>query len=122
MSKEVKRRIHWNTEAADTADGSVRWYFLIVNEPREIGRIRERIFTQLQPVYEYNAIDTALVPSSGGMHYELMSLETQQGKFPSNPKQTVYGGHWKRDRRLETKQKESALLNILDQEGLSQPP
>jgi len=122
MPKDVKRRILWNTERAEQGTNTVRWYFLLVNEPRELGRIRERIFTQLQPIYDYKAIDTSLVPNSGGIHYELFYLESECGKFPSNQKQTVYGGLWKRDRRLESRQNESGLLNILDQEGLSTPP
>ncbi|MBS3172650.1 hypothetical protein J4438_03700 [Candidatus Woesearchaeota archaeon] len=121
---QIRRRIHYNLGQASPDEDTVKWYFLIVNEPREIELIRNRIYQQLQEIHTRGTLSEGLVPQSGGIHYELIWLTTLLGEFPSNKYQSVYGGLWKRDRTLArlSPKTESKIETILRREGLTDVP
>ncbi len=122
MAKKPERRIHYNFERAPYPNEDfAKWYFLIINEPREIGRILTRIYQQLQPILEEpTELTRGPIPNSGGLHFELLSLLTEKGEFPWNKYQAIYGGKWKKDRTLEKleQEDESRIQTILRREGL----
>lgn len=86
------------------------WYFLIINEPKEIRNIRERIFKQLEPIN----LDKELkgtIKNSRGLHYDYFRLTSQKGKF-ENPDKVYYSKKFKQDRALY-KRDEQSLINYL---------
>ena len=79
----VQRQIRYNkkTDTGEQETYRHRWVFLIVNEPREIGRIKEKLFGQMAPVVDYATIDSGIVRNSGSLHYELFSFSTDKGRI-----------------------------------------
>lgn len=114
---KLERKIYWNREFNYPGEDVTSWYFLIVNKPREIKRIKTRIYEALAPTDNQENLDSNLIPGSDGLHYDLFKLESPRCGF-KDPKK-VYNGRWKRERRLCTRQESSTLLNIIEQEGLA---
>jgi hypothetical protein len=76
-----------------------RWTFLIINEPKEINRIRERIYEQLQPIVEPKNLDNGLITRSGGLHYDFFSFSTQKSRI-ERPDKIYHSKKFKKDRDL----------------------
>ncbi len=115
--KQQQRRIHWNVEGVYSGEDIFRWYFLIVNKPLEIEKIKYRIFEDLAPIMNLEDLDKNLVPRTGGLHYDLFRIESSRKRF-GKPLSEIYRGRWVRDRRLYTRKDSVSLYNIIEREGL----
>jgi hypothetical protein len=90
MGKKIERQIRYNlkTDTGEQENMRYRYTFLIINEPREIERIKERIWQEMFPIAYLNKIDEGQIKNSRGLHYELFSFSTDKGKI-ENP-QKIY--------------------------------
>src|SRR3989344_6974306 len=94
---EQPRRIHYNRLPQNPPENIFSWYFLIVNEPREIKRIKDRIYETLKPSRNPITFDSRCIQGTNGLQFELFYLESP---VPEIEKDKIYGGKWYRDRRL----------------------
>lgn len=92
-------RYNFKTDTGEQTRCRYRWTFFILNEPREINRIRERIFQTLKPVDELNDIDDVAIPNSRGLHYHIFSFSTDKAQI--NGLENIYSSEdFKKDRDL----------------------
>lgn len=82
----VNRKVRWN-RATDTGEQTVlrhRYTVAVLNEPREIQRIKQRFFEQLAPVDDVNDICDCLISKSNGLHCKVFSFSSDAGeiKYP----------------------------------------
>ena len=84
----VDRQVRYNlsTTTGEQESARHRWTFMIINEPREIGRIREKIYSQLEPIVDLKELYQGLIESSKGLHYDFFSFSTFKGKLESPSK------------------------------------
>lgn len=94
-----------------------RWNFLIINAPREILQIKDKLFSQLRPLEEARSLDSGLFIGSGGLYYELISLPSQVPESLIDFSK-VYRGKVSKDRRLQPRATANGwndLLNALSE-------
>jgi hypothetical protein len=114
----IHRQVRWNyaTDPIEQARTRYRWTFLIVNEPTEIGRIRGRIYEQLQPIVDLSEIDSGQISGTDGLGYEAFSFSTDKSRINRSGK--IYrSSHFKRDRDLRQRSDvefQKFLLPILE--------
>ena len=94
----AKRQVRYNRRS-DPVDEPMphRWTFMIVNEPREVIRIRNRIYEELQPIDDLVELDAKGIRGSRGLQYQIFCFLSSVSEF--EPKR-VYGGSMKKDRDL----------------------
>jgi len=75
---EVVRHIRYNWRRAEKGSGNLDWYFLIVNQNREIERTESLIFKLMKPIQEeiYPVIEESI--SGGGLRYKLLNFESRE--------------------------------------------
>jgi len=80
------------------------WHFLIINNPREIALIKNKLNQELAPVVEEyvpglpgRPAHSGLIHSSEGLHYDLFGVVST---VPEIDFSKVYQGKVRRDRRL----------------------
>ena len=98
VERQVRYNFRTNTGEQDFFTRH-RWTFLIINEPREIERIRERIYEQLQPVVDLKNLDDGLIKHSEGLHYDFFSFSSEKGKI-EEPQKIYASKRFKKDRDL----------------------
>jgi hypothetical protein len=79
----LKRQIRYNlkTDTAEQETFRYRWTFLVINEPREIDRIREKLYREMAPIVDLNELDKGLVRNSNGLHYNFFAFSTDKGRI-----------------------------------------
>ena len=97
----VERQVRYNfkTDTGEKVYARHRWVFLIINEPREIKRIRERIYKQLQMITDLRDLDSGLIKSSGGLYYDFFAFSTDKSCM-ENPDKIYKSKKFKQDRNL----------------------
>src|SRR4030042_6904513 len=97
----IERQVRYNlkTTLGEQISTRHRWTFLIINEPREIERIRERIYLQLEPIADLRNLDNSLIESSGGLHYDFFSFSTYKSRI-ERPDKIYNSKKFKKDRDL----------------------
>ncbi len=115
VDAKQERRIHYNRLTEHAPENIFSWYFLIVNEPREIERIKQRIYEVLRPSGEPQTFDSRCIQGTNGLQFELFYLESPVSEIERDK---IYKGKWCRDRRLYTRKTNLSLLSILEQEDL----
>lgn len=97
----VKRQIKYNirTETGEQTRCRHRWTFLIINESREIERIRGRIYKHLKPVEDMREIDDFGIKGTNGLHCNLFSFSTDKSDVV-NPEKIYDSDNFRRDRDL----------------------
>lgn len=91
----MERQLLWNC-IPDPKEDAGRWYFYIVNELREIGRIKSKIFSQFSPTRD-------IIERMGkieNLKYELLIFYSQKNQDTINFN-FLYQGKTKRERRLD---------------------
>ncbi|MFA4953547.1 MAG: hypothetical protein WC584_04960 [Candidatus Pacearchaeota archaeon] len=111
-----ERRLHYNMAAETPPENIFLWYFLIINESREIERIKQRMFEELKPVHEEIPFDNGNIGNSHGLRYSLFCLKSSRNEMDFSQ---VYSGRLIKDRRLYWRESNFSLLNVLEQEGIS---
>ncbi len=119
-SKKVERKIRWNVKT-DTGEQEImrhRWWFLIINELREIERIEQKIYDQIQTIDDLMIIDRGRIEKSKGLHYVVINFLSHKGPFSkSRPFEiSVYDGDMKRDRDLYQREKDDALFEYIQRQ------
>jgi hypothetical protein len=96
-------------DTAEQARLRFRYTVAIINEPREVRRIRERFLEYLAPVDEVNDICDWPIPSSNGLHCRVFSFSSGIERI-EEPKK-IYGNldEFRRDRDLEERDERSLL-------------
>jgi hypothetical protein len=97
----VKRQIRYYVRTNTDEQASMRheWTFLIVNEPREIKRITQKLLDYLAPVDNFMDICDASAPYSKGIHCKVLCFSSEKGKLEDKSK--IYASkNFRRDRDL----------------------
>ncbi len=90
----VERQLWWNFVGIP-AEEKIRWFFVIVNDKREIRKISNRIFGRLVMIEE-------LVEREGkadGMNYKLLVFNSEK-RLERDDISSIYRGNVQRDERL----------------------
>jgi len=92
-------RYNFQTSTDEQDEARHKWTFLIVNQPREIARIRQRIYEQFQPIVDIRENDRGTISKSRGLQYEVFSFSSPTSDFQDKSK--IYDSpNFKRDRNL----------------------
>jgi len=112
----VQRRILWNAISEPGKDPPRQsWVFIIVNEPREIEIIKQRIKEELAPTDEEQTITNGLIKNSGGIHYKAITLDSYKRTRPEDVNlHGIYDGLIKRDEKLGQHRTADGLANYVD--------
>ncbi len=105
----AERQILWY-KASKAAPERHSWNFLVVNEQREIDAIKQKLYSQLEPIIEERVIDKGKVCSSE-LFYELFCLETPINHMNHSE---VYQGRFKWDRRLQPRKEKVGWSSLID--------
>lgn len=97
----VSRQLRYNlqTDTGEQVYLKHRWTVALVNDNREINRIKERIFFQLNPVDDLNINYESSIPNSNGLHCYIFSFSSNKGKFVE-PSKIYDSKNFKKDREL----------------------
>ena len=102
---DIERKLLWWKYVEDEIHQLFGWNFLIINEPREIRIIKDKLCYALEVVEEEREIDYDMVKSSDRLHYGLFTLFSPTAKIDFR---NVYQGRVYKDRRLQ--KRESGLI------------
>jgi len=58
-----------------------KWVFMIINEPREIGRIRNRVYDEFQPIVDMRELDSRGINNSRGLQYQIFCFSSMGENF-----------------------------------------
>ncbi len=96
----VDRKIRWNrfTDTGEQERMRYTYYFAVLNEPREIIRIRERIVNNILHVDEVMELDYFKIKGSNGLGCEIFSFSTDSPNLPDFSR--IYQGDVRQDRDL----------------------
>lgn len=101
MVKNIERRISYyvKTDFGDQTNPRHKWTFLVINQPIEVGRIRQKLVEQLAMVsdpvehYDFQIVD------SRGLHCVVFSFLSEKGEMKD--KDMIYSSkNFRRDRDL----------------------
>jgi hypothetical protein len=111
----VERKVRWNRET-DTGEQvrlPHRYVVAIVNEPREIARIRQKFLEQMLPVDDFREITEVPISDSNGVHAYIFSFSS--GRFEIENRELIYKNlkQFRRDRNLADRS-ETALLPYIE--------
>lgn len=100
-SDSLIRKLYYNKETTSEEQERFRyhWIFAILNQPKEIGRIKERLYLELQCCDDFQLHYESLVPNSGGIHCQIFSFKSERGKI-ENPHKIYDSPNFKKDRDL----------------------
>src|SRR3989344_2592784 len=107
VERAIRYNIHTNTGEQERTRH--RYTFVLVNSPREIGRIKERIFKKLEMIDEFRRIYYHPIPKSRGLYCEIFSLSTEVGEI--RRKDEIYDNlkQFRQDRALEERDERDIL-------------
>lgn len=92
-NSSIDRQIRWNRTTGsnyDQGDLMTKMYFLLINQPREISKIQDKIYNFYQSVVDAQDLFEDAIPNSEGLHYLCLSFETPNGIWRPNDK--IYSG------------------------------
>ena len=116
----VERKVRWNrfTDTGEQIRLRHKYIVAILNEPREIRRIRQKFIEQMAPVDEFYDLGDFPIQSSGGLHCLVFSFLSDCGKIQYPEK--IYGNQnqFRRDRDLYERNKYD-LINYIDRLSVS---
>jgi len=109
-----ERQLRWYVESE--SDPTIHhWSFLIINEPREIDRITQRIKKYLAPTDSEQIGSERQIPNSRGLHYKLVTIDSHNPKKPETINlSNIYNGERTEDRNLYQHKKPDGLANYID--------
>ena len=98
----VNRRVRWNmtTDTGEQTSQRHRYIVAIVNEPREIKKIRQKFYEQLEPVSDINEICDCIVSGSNGLHGLVFAFSSDVGEIRYPDKIYRNRKEFRRDWRL----------------------
>jgi hypothetical protein len=116
--KITGRHLLWNVKSVPQSGDPPQqsWTFVIVNEPREIGLIEQRIREQLEPTENERTVTKGPISGPGGVHYKAITIDSYNGMRPDDVDlRAVYGGPRKRDERLGSHRTPDGLQRYIDE-------
>jgi hypothetical protein len=98
----VERLVRWNfkTDSGEQERARHRYTFAIVNAPREISRIKEKIFDELAMIDGFREICDYPIPNSNGLHCEVFSFSTEVGRIRNPGRIYANLNQFRKDRDL----------------------
>ena len=101
----IERKIRWNrvTDPGEQVRMRHTYFFAILNDPREIMRIRQRITERVPHVDDFEELGDFGVSGSNGLHCQIFSFTTDTEELP--PSREIYQGDFRRDRNLYSRKK-----------------
>jgi len=101
------RQIRYNVETNTDEQAVLRhnWTFFILNEPREIKRLEQRILKTLAPVDEFQELAREQIPNSNGLNYQAFQIKSNKGWLTFDEKRQIYKvdkTQFKHDRQLDS--------------------
>jgi hypothetical protein len=110
----IPRQIRYNkkTDTGEQVRQRHEWYFFILNAPREIERLEEKIITQFAPSSNYSKLESGVIVPKGSLHGKLITFQSDWGLIRN--KWGIYEGRFGEDRRLRS-MNEDAFIKYLDQ-------
>ncbi len=110
-------QIRWEAtweQPPTTGNYATCWHVLVINEQREITRIRQKICEEMQPVEDMVVLTHGKMQDTS-LRYEPLSLYSY-GKTPQNVDWSkIYGGKVQRDRNLQSRMNPDGLANFVDE-------
>jgi len=96
----VTRQVRWNrfTDKGEQVRMNQTYFFAILNEPKEIGRIEQRILEQFSHFDDFLLREDFGIPHSNGLHCKIFSFSTDVVQIPSQ--EAIYKGTFVKDRDL----------------------
>jgi len=98
-------RYYIKTSTDEQVDLRYNWIFCIINEPREIGRLTQRILKTLAPASEFQELAQGQIKNSGGLEYQSFSIRSNKGQMTFDEKQQIYNvdkRQFGQDRQLDS--------------------
>lgn len=97
----IKRKLRWNKRTITDEQTLFRfkYIFAILNQPREIDRIKQRTLVQLAPAGELHVYYNNLLPGTDGLHCEIFSFSSNIGRI-EEPKKIYDSDNFMFDRNL----------------------
>lgn len=118
MTNQLTRRRHirWNVSSSPNGDPPKQtWFFILVNEPREIDGIRQKTREVLAPTDEEMTQSSGLIRGTNGLHYIAFQLNSYRRTKPENVDLSrIYDGLILRDRKLGSHRTVDGLSNYVD--------
>jgi len=110
----VDRKVRWNrfTDTEDQVPLRYTYVVAILNEPREIERIKERFIGQMAPADEFYELCDVPIQNSGGLHCLVFSFLSGCGSILYPEK--IYGNRdqFKKDRDLSGRDTASSISYV----------
>lgn len=115
--KETERQVRWNVQSDSKEPAQPHTYFfVIINETREINRIEQKILGQLRPVDEFHKRTEGNIQDGREkkLKYRLISMKSSlisnNLNFPE-----IYNGTIIKDRELYERERQNGLEDYIDQ-------
>ena len=116
QERKQERRLHYNMVAENSLENVFSWYFLIVEESREMARVKQGICRELISAEDPFIVREGFVGNSHGLNYSLFSLRSPLDKIDFSQ---LYYGKIIKDEGFGKKGNPARLLSILEQEGIA---
>lgn len=111
--KKQEKRIHYNL--ISTSPKKFLWYFLVVEDKKEIEIIRKKICDGLNVPDVDCIVKEGIVENSHGLRYLIFSLQSPRDAIDFS---SFYNEKTIRDARLYLQESKTNLLSVLEQEEI----
>ena len=111
-----QRQLLWNVKSIPEGDPPQQsWIFVIVNEPREIKIIEQRIREELSPTDQQQTVTRGLIQRSDGLHYKAITVDSYKRTTPEDVNlRAIYKGPRRRDEKLGSHRTTDGLATYID--------
>ena len=115
MVNKINRQVRWNmtTDPGEQVRLRHKYIFAIVNEPREIDRIIERMIVEFAPSDDFIPICDYAIEKSRGLHCKVLSFSSERGRIEHSERIYDNPGFFRHDRNLANKS-ETELIPYLN--------
>ena len=103
----IERQVRWymKTDTGDQIELRHRYTIAVLNQPREIDRIRQRFLFALTPADDFIENYDCLIPGSNGLHINIFSFSSRQGEI-KHPEEIYDSPNFIKDRNLSDRGEE----------------
>jgi len=105
----IERQLLWYMTSKNFPERH-SWNFLIVNEPREIGLIKQKLYENLGYIVEEKIIDKGRVKNSD-LFYEIFCLEATKREVDFS---RIYQGELRKDRVLQPRKSSGGWNDLIN--------
>lgn len=83
-------RYHVHTDNGEQIVLRHLWTVCIINAPREVGRIKEKMIAELAPADDYSELSEGLISGTEGLHYLAYSVSSGRGDLRADQWRKIY--------------------------------